>query len=113
MLKDGVNCSWNDCDSSFVYSKHPRSAIARTKDNRVLFVTADGRFNDKAIGVSIPELSYLLKQMGAKDAINLDGGGSAILWMKGNIINHPSDNMVFDNCGERKVNNIICVLRNL
>ena len=113
LLDDGKTCSWEMCDSSFVVTKHPRSAVFTTKDKRVVFITVDGRSKGNAIGVSIPELAYLIRVLGGEDALNLDGGGSTTLWMKGapdkGVLNCPSDNGKFDHLGERKIPNIIYV----
>lgn len=54
-----------------------------------------------------------MKQIGAEDALNLDGGGSSTLYMKGigenGVVNMPSDNKMFDHEGERKLSSIIYV----
>lgn len=113
LMDDGKTCSWEMCDSSFVVTKHPRSAVFTTKDKRVVFITVDGRSKGNAIGVSIPELAHLIRVLGGEDALNLDGGGSTTLWMKGasdkGVLNCPSDNGKFDHLGERKIPNIIYV----
>ncbi|MBQ2857548.1 MAG: phosphodiester glycosidase family protein [Bacteroidaceae bacterium] len=113
LMHNGNICSWDMCDSSFIVTKHPRSAIFTTKDKRTVFITVDGRSKGNAVGVSIPELTHLIRILGGKDALNLDGGGSTTLWMKGapenGIVNYPSDNGKFDHYGERKIPNIIYV----
>ena len=109
MLKNGKICNWNSCGKNFIEAKHPRSGIATTNEGKTLFITADGRSANNAIGMSIPEFAYLIKIMNGKEALNLDGGGSTTLWNAGNVINHPCDNKKFDNNGERKVANIIFV----
>jgi len=68
-------------DQSHVLGKHPRSAIA-TKGKSVYFVVVDGRDEERAIGVSIPEFAHLLRVLGMEDALNLDGGGSSTLWTR-------------------------------
>jgi exopolysaccharide biosynthesis protein len=45
---------------------------------------------DNAQGLSILELAELMKNLGCRFAINLDGGGSTTLWIKGNIINNTA-----------------------
>jgi exopolysaccharide biosynthesis protein len=42
---------------------------------------------DKAVGLTIKELAQLMLELGCKEAINLDGGGSASLFINGKIIN--------------------------
>jgi exopolysaccharide biosynthesis protein len=123
-------------DSTDMYTvRHPRTAIA-IKGSKVLLVTVDGR-NERASGMSLFELAQFLKWLGASGAINLDGGGSTTLWVKGEpaggIINFPSDNKKlqqtaaynpgmdqdnfpadqekWDHSGERPVANVILVSR--
>lgn len=113
MLKDGRYCDWSLCKKDFIRTKHPRSAVALTKDGKILFITVDGRFPKHAGGVSIPELAHLIRILGGKDAINLDGGGSTTLWLSGapdnGIVNYPCDNKRFDHRGERTVPNILYI----
>ena len=113
MLKDGRYCDWGLCEKDFIRTKHPRSAVALTKDGKILFITVDGRFPKHAGGVSIPELAHLIRILGGKDAINLDGGGSTTLWLSGapdnGIVNYPCDNKRFDHRGERTVPNILYI----
>ena len=115
MLEDGETCSWEMCDSSFIATKHPRSAIFTTKDKKTVLITVDGRAKGNAIGVSIPELAHLIRILGGEDALNLDGGGSTTLWLEGapdnGVLNCPSDNGKFDHQGERKIPNIIYVYK--
>lgn len=113
MLKDGRYYDWSLCEKDFIRTKHPRSAVALTKDGKILFITVDGRFPKYAGGVSIPELAHLIRILGGKDAINLDGGGSTTLWLSGapdnGIVNYPCDNKRFDHRGERTVPNILYI----
>ena len=113
MLKDGRYSDWSLCEKDFIRTKHPRSAVALTKDGKILFITVDGRFPKHAGGVSIPELAHLIRILGGKDAINLDGGGSTTLWLSGapdnGIVNYPCDNKRFDHHGERTVPNILYI----
>ena len=107
MLYQSRYADWSKCNEDFVQTKHPRSAIAVTKDKKVLLITVDGRSNGNAIGMSIPELAHLIKVLGGKDALNLDGGGSTTLYLNGEILNHPTDNGRFDHQGERPIPNIV------
>ncbi len=113
LLKDGRVCDWSLCGKDFVRTKHPRSAVCMTKDGKILLVTVNGRFQGRAEGVNIPELAHLLRVLGGKDALNLDGGGSTTLWLSGapdnGVVNYPCDNKRFDHAGERGVPNIIYI----
>lgn len=113
MLDDGKRSDWSACSKSFIETRHPRSAIYTKRDGTVVFLTVDGRSAGNADGMSIPELAYLIKILGGNDAINLDGGGSTTLWLKGapenGVLNYPTDNKLFDHAGERSVSNIFYV----
>ncbi len=113
MLKGGTYYDWSMCGSEFIQTKHPRSAVCITQKGKILFVTVDGRSKGLADGINIPELAHLLKVLGGKDAINLDGGGSTTLWLSGvsenGIVNYPCDNKRYDHKGERRVANFLYV----
>ena len=89
----------------FVSDRHPRTAIARLKDGRVLIVTVDGRQPGVSAGMSLPELAVLLLEFGASEGINLDGGGSTTMVVNGKLVNKPSDQT-----GERPVSDAILML---
>lgn len=99
-----------DTANAFNKTRHPRSAVAITKNNRVLLITVDGRQENSA-GMSLFELTKLISWLGARQGINLDGGGSTTLWVNnksgGEVVNYPSDNKKWDHEGERKVANVI------
>lgn len=89
-------------------NSHPRTAVAITEDGSVLFVTIDGRFPGKAVGMSTPLMQEFFTLLGAKSALNLDGGGSTTMYIKGRgIVNHACDGTNWDNPKERAVNSII------
>lgn len=91
----------------FNSNRHPRTAMAVQKNHKLILMVVDGR-NSKAHGMSLTELARVMKWLGAKDAMNLDGGGSSTLYIKGKgIVNYPSDNKQFDHEGQRKVANIV------
>ncbi len=99
-----------DTANSFNKTRHPRTAIAITKNKRVLLITIDGR-NENSSGMSLFELTKLMQWLKADNAINLDGGGSTALWINNyletGIVNFPSDNKKWDHEGERKVANVV------
>ena len=92
--------------------RHPRTAIGIKANGNVLLLTVDGRQANSA-GVSLFELTKIMKWLGCTSAINLDGGGSTALWVSGygenGVVNHPSDNKKWDHEGERKVANVIFI----
>jgi hypothetical protein len=92
---------------SFSTTRHPRTAIASLPDNKALLVVVDGRQPALSVGMSLDELARLMIELGAVDAINLDGGGSSTMAIDGKVVNHPSDIT-----GERPVSDAIVVLPN-
>lgn len=63
-------------------SRQPRTAVGSTADGRILLVVAEGRAAASR-GLTLPELTELMGQLGAVDALNLDGGGSSVLVLGG------------------------------
>lgn len=68
--------------------RNPRSAIGYTADNNLIIVAVDGR-EESSVGLTLTELAYLMKSIGCINALNLDGGGSTVMYVKGNIVNQP------------------------
>ena len=69
-------------DRSDMRARHPRSAIGLTADQQtLLLVVVDGR-TSRASGMYGAELADLMAQLGAWQAFNLDGGGSAQMWLE-------------------------------
>jgi len=84
--------------------RHPRTAVGISKDARTLyFVVVDGR-QANSVGITLDHLADLMIRFGAHDAINLDGGGSSTMVVKGRVVNSPSDLT-----GERPVSNGLVV----
>lgn len=68
----------------------PRTAIAQRKDGIVLFLVVDGRTASKP-GADMDDLIDVLKDYGAYNAANLDGGTSSVLVVNNTIVNDPID----------------------
>jgi hypothetical protein len=92
--------------AEFGNQRHPRSAIAFTNEGSVLLILVDGRQAPYSDGMSLPELTDLVLRMGARDALNLDGGGSSALVVQGRVVNRTSDQQ-----GERAVGNALALVR--
>jgi hypothetical protein len=71
-----------------ISGRNPRSAIGYTKDNDLILVAVDGR-EGSSVGLTLYELASLMKSLGCINAINLDGGGSTVMYVKGDIVNNP------------------------
>ncbi len=98
---------------AFNDNRHPRTCACVTEKNELILLTADGRIA-QAQGLNLHELAFLMKSLGCRNAVNLDGGGSTTMYIAGQpakgVVNMPCDNKLFDHEGERKVSNIF-VLR--
>ena len=68
--------------------RNPRSAIGYTSDNNLILVAVDGR-EGSSIGMTLMELANFMKSSGCIGAINLDGGGSTVMYVNGQIVNKP------------------------
>jgi exopolysaccharide biosynthesis protein len=90
--------------AGFATELHPRTAIASLPDGRVLLLTADGRRPPERVGLALDDLAKLLIELGAREAINLDGGGSTAMVIRGELMNFPTDPT-----GERPVSDAIVV----
>jgi hypothetical protein len=75
----------------FFLARHPRTAVGVRRDGTLLFLVVDGRRPTTSVGMSLPELTELLLELGAVSALNLDGGGSSTMVVGGETVNHPSD----------------------
>jgi len=104
IVKDGMAASMNP-NNSFVFNRHPRTAIGINQDTTKLFlVTVDGR-QISSLGMNLYELADLMVQIGVYQGINLDGGGSTTTVIRNEVVNSPSDAS-----GERPVSNALLVV---
>ncbi len=78
--------------SDLCTARHPRSAAGLSRDRQTLYLmVVDGR-TSSSIGMTCAEEARFLRELGAWDAMNQDGGGSSAMWVRGRgIVNHPSD----------------------
>lgn len=74
---------------SAIGGRNPRTAIGYTRDNHLIMLTADGR-EGASIGLTLIELAELMKELGCVNAMNLDGGGSTVMFVKGEVVNKPA-----------------------
>ena len=72
-----------------VGGRNPRTAIGYTNDNHLIMLTADGR-EGASIGLTLMELANLMKELGCVNAMNLDGGGSTVMYVNGKVVNKPA-----------------------
>ena len=92
------------CRSAFCL-RHPRTGVGVTAEGTVLLVVVDGR-SRRSVGMTLRRFGRTMRELGAVEAMNLDGGGSSAMWIRGRgIVNRPSDAS-----GERPVVNAMLVL---
>ncbi|MDD3002091.1 MAG: phosphodiester glycosidase family protein [Candidatus Riflebacteria bacterium] len=99
-----INYAEEKFDPSLVSARHPRTAIGLSFDGDLIMTVIDGRTKQNA-GMTLKELALYLQKMGIRHAINLDGGGSSTMVVKGRIVNAPSDG------SERKISNGLLILK--
>ena len=111
LLRGGQAVEQRD-DRTFVTQRHNRTALGIKRDGTTILLVADGRHKGKADGLTLDELTMVMRWLGCVEAINLDGGGSSTLYVRdrGGVLNHPSDNGRYDRNGERPVSNAILIL---
>lgn len=73
--------------------KEPRTAVGIKADGDVFFAVIDGRQDPYSDGISMPDLAQLMINLGAVQALNLDGGGSSTFTTR----ELGSDNLEVDN----------------
>jgi hypothetical protein len=76
---------------TFVAGRQPRTLAGVRPDGTLLLVTVDGRRPGWSVGMTLPEAARLMRSLGASDALNLDGGGSTTMTIRGQVVNRPSD----------------------
>jgi hypothetical protein len=88
----------------FDTARHPRTMIGED-GGAIWLVTIDGRQPARSLGMNFAELQGLARRLGLRSALNLDGGGSTTMVVRGTVVNQPSDET-----GPRKVSDAIVVL---
>jgi exopolysaccharide biosynthesis protein len=100
LLREGridINGQEENFQNDILDGRSPRTAVALTEDNHLLLLTVDGRQSDLSVGISLEELAQTLKDLGAVEAINLDGGGSARMVIRGFTMSNPSEKRLISN----------------
>jgi hypothetical protein len=86
--REGFSAGAWQFDSDITAERHPRCAFG-VNDAELFAVCCDGRRTGVDAGLDLSELARLLVSLGATEAINLDGGGSATLVHRGHLLNRP------------------------
>ena len=110
ILRDGENVAGDAATveatlSGNAEARHPRTAVGFSRDSSTLILfTVDGR-SENSGGMTLVELANVMRELGAWQAMNFDGGGSTAMVIDGKVVNHPSDQN-----GERAVGNALLVV---
>jgi exopolysaccharide biosynthesis protein len=109
IVTDGVvDVNSEGASQSFINNRNPRTAVGLIDDQTAIIVMVDGRSSESK-GMSLKALAQFMISLGAKQAVNLDGGGSSAMWIdpkfgdSDGVINRPSDGR------ERRVNSALAV----
>lgn len=107
LVRNGVLCL-TDTEERFGPShasrRHPRTAVGATANGDLILFVVDGRQPDYSMGMSLAELAQAMLDLGCKDALNLDGGGSSAIAVQGKLLNNPSDGK------EREVTDVLALV---
>jgi hypothetical protein len=114
LVRDSVEVEGLDAagGANFGPVRHPRTIVGLAANGRrILLVVVDGRQPGVSAGMTLRESAALMRALGAREAINLDGGGSSAMVLREpdgtmRLLNTPSDAG-----GERAVANALVALR--
>ena len=81
-----------------INDKHPRTAMGYTGDNKLVILVIEGRNPGKAEGATLIQQAQIFKDLGCREALNLDGGGSSCM-----LVNGKETIKVSDASGQRPV----------
>ena len=92
LIKDGEIVRSNNKE------RHPRTVVGYDGEGAAYLVVVDGRQTKISNGGYLGDMSLLLREIGATDGINLDGGGSSTFLLNENgsfnVKNSPSDGVL-------------------
>ena len=94
LLAGGSTRAFDDFGLRYANDRHPRTAVGLSEDGRTAWlVVVDGRQKEFSEGASLSELTAIFRDLGAVDAINLDGGGSTAMAVREDgevkVVNSP------------------------
>ncbi|MEU6141051.1 phosphodiester glycosidase family protein [Streptomyces sp. NPDC047081] len=71
------------------FDRNPRTIAGTTATGRIVLATIDGRMTT-SVGTTMNETAAVAAALGLRDAVNLDGGGSTTMSVRGDLVNRPS-----------------------
>lgn len=99
--REGFAAGARQFDSDITAGRYPRAALGLS-ERQLIAAVCDGRADDEA-GLTMAELAQAMIGLGAAQAINLDGGGSASLVVGGSLVNIPREEHGIELSGGREV----------
>ncbi len=107
VFRGRVLTEWGDeqLRAGFDTERHPRTMIGTSANGTIWIVTVDGRNPQVSLGVTFNELQRIAAGLNLTNALNLDGGGSTTMVVRGRIVNHPSDKT-----GPRKISDALLIV---
>lgn len=107
LVRNGVECVTaleEKFQRDVATGRAPRTVVGLTRKNELLLLVADGRRPEESIGLTLQEAARLMIELGAVNALNLDGGSSTTFVIDGSVVNSPSDGT------EKRVSNALVLL---
>ena len=105
---EGFSAGRAQFDSDITVGRYPRAALG-LGDGTLIAVACDGR-GARDAGLTLGELALLMARLGAREAINLDGGGSTSLVCEGRLVNRPREEHGQEIPGGRPVSTALLLL---
>ncbi|MGQ0844606.1 MAG: phosphodiester glycosidase family protein [Sporichthyaceae bacterium] len=87
LLEEGRVVAPERRDDNF-FRRHPRTVVGTAWDGKIVMITVDGR--GRSVGATLPEAARVAWAFGLRDAVNLDGGGSTTMSIRGKLVNRVS-----------------------
>ncbi len=78
-------------DLSGFTSIQPRAVLGQTSQGEIMMLVIEGRLPGRSLGVGLPECTDIMLRYDAYQAMNLDGGTSAVIWYRGEYITKCSN----------------------
>jgi hypothetical protein len=87
--------NWREVENlnplTFLDVRHPRTLIGVDRRGFIWLIAVDGRQPGYSLGMTFADLMTLADRLELRDALNLDGGGSTTMVVKGVVVNKPSE----------------------
>ncbi len=80
-----LNAQQEGFSTNFIQGAAPRTAVGKTADGTWIIATLHERVGGR--GPTLSETAQIMQQLGAVDALNLDGGSSSSFYLGGQLIN--------------------------